>query len=449
MTMMKSERMQQQPRRGGPTRVFILMMIILLLWCASVWHTQRKLLEKSPSRATRWEEAMMEHRALPVETETANQNSVLSSNSVKERKVDVSLPQHTVSWKVVPKTAETSDDMQNNTNVNESLSQQDKQEPNISCTNCTRYIIFKPIPHGQGTGQAMNGLLAAHLLGDEFDRVVCVTPTYEPFHVAFEPVQPQARKDCPTLKLDSKPKQIPLINYHSAPDECMLKGALESDQQIVYIVGNTYPRWRTVPDDYFTRFYRPTSKLQSIVPWKEPPTTVVHLRKGDRESVDPRAGLDSNTLKALGEALPSDTFLVANNVNWFDYFSGEFHWTHPNWRAVRHSAFRNFLWGQRGDKGLSEQDRSEHVQNLQMFSDWYSILCAKKVWHTHSDFSLSAIHWMNTESKTISGVDGSGSLQLMDESWRRETPMPPLKDRGPSQLGNCKSVPNTLNKVAA
>jgi hypothetical protein len=307
----------------------------------------------------------------------------------------------------------------------------------IHCSNCTRYLVFKPIVGGQGTGQAMNGLLASHLLGDEFDRVVCVTPTYKSFRDAFQPVFPQAIQDCPTLNLNPKPKLIPLINYHSAPDECALKKELSSNKQIVYLVGNTYPRWRQVPNCYFTRFYKPRPSLQSMLPWSEPPSTVVHLRKGDRENTDPRAGLDTKTLKALGEALPSVTFLVANNVNWFDFFAEKYGWRHPEWHAVQHSAFRSFMsWGKRGD--LTEKDYSVTLQDLQMWSDWFTILSAKKVWHTHSDFSLSAIHWMNIESKTITGVDANGNLQLIDESWRRESLFAPLLDRTEENLANCK-----------
>ena len=59
---------------------------------------------------------------------------------------------------------------------------------------------------------------------------------------------------------------------------------------------------------------------------------------------------------------------------------------------------------------------------------------AKKVYHTHSDFSVSAIHWMDLDSKSILGYDPrTQSLGLIDESWRvswkEEGITPPLRDR--------------------
>lgn len=396
---------------------------LFIVWCAAVWRLLKAGDESTPS-----------HREAMALEQLPTDSVIWSSKGAN---------------KIVYKMPEMSNRLISNTKTGEvSVKQQGVTDAvsndsppkylDIRCTNCTRYLIFKPIIGGQGTGQAMNGLLSAHLLGDEFDRVVCVTPTYKSFHDTFQPVLPQAVQDCPTLQLNPKPKLLSLINYHSDPDECVLKDELSSDKKIVYIVGNTYPRWREVPDNYFTRFYKPRPSLQSMLPWSEPPSTVVHLRKGDRENTDPRAGLDTKTLKALGEALPSDTFLVANNVNWFDFFDEKYGWRHPEWRAVQHSAFRSFMsWGSRGE--LTEKDYSPKLQDLQMWSDWYTILSAKKVWHTHSDFSLSAIHWMNIESKTITGVDHeSGELKLIDESWRRESLSLPLKDRSKEYLASCR-----------
>jgi hypothetical protein len=59
---------------------------------------------------------------------------------------------------------------------------------------------------------------------------------------------------------------------------------------------------------------------------------------------------------------------------------------------------------------------------------------ARKVYHTHSDFSVSAVHWMDIDSKSIKGYDASrGELVLAEESWREswkeEGVTPPLRDR--------------------
>ena len=433
---MAASRSRQTSRRNQPLRRKRSSRLLLTgigslfaFWCAAVWRLVSETESLIGDESTPSHREAMAVEQLPTESITW---SLKSSN-----KLVYKMPEKSTHLRSDTKTVEASGKQPG---VLDTVSESKDSPPkyvDIHCTNCTRYLIFKPIIGGQGTGQAMNGLLAAHLLGDEFDRLVCVAPTYKSFHNTFQPVLPQAVQDCPTLQLNPKPKLITLINYHSAPDECVLKDALSSDKQIVFIVGNTYPQWREVPDNYFTRFYKPTPSLRSMLPWSEPPTNVVHLRKGDRENYDSRAGLDSKTLKALGEALPSDTFLVANNVNWFDFFAEKYGWSHPEWRGVQHSAFRSFMsWGSRGE--LTEKDYSPKLQDLQMWSDWYTILSAKKVWHTHSDFSLSAIHWMNIESKTITGVDETGNLQLIDEAWRRESRSLPLKDRSKEYLSNCR-----------
>jgi hypothetical protein len=80
----------------------------------------------------------------------------------------------------------------------------------------------------------------------------------------------------------------------------------------------------------------------------------------------------------------------------------------------------------------------EHdVNNMQLWSDWYTVLMAKQVVHTHSDFSISAIHWMNIkDTKTVMGIKYVGMngktekvLDLIDESWRRDGETIPLRDR--------------------
>ena len=79
-----------------------------------------------------------------------------------------------------------------------------------------------------------------------------------------------------------------------------------------------------------------------------------------------------------------------------------------------HSALRiSWKEGKRVDKRKVDK----HQQNLQMMADWLTMLTAKEVYHTKSDFSLSAIHWMNIPSKTIMGFK-DGTLMLQDEYWR-------------------------------
>lgn len=296
------------------------------------------------------------------------------------------------------------------------------------------YIVFMPTRAGQGAGNLMNGILAAHLLALEFDRTVCVSPTFTEFLQAFEPVEPIAIYGCANVTTQYSMQQahddgtlVRLINYEGPVDECKLKRVLSSSARVIHIISNTYPRWPIVPPNFFPTYYKPTAALQDILPWKEPPQVVVHLRAGDPWN-DKRRGLDDNTLVKLGEALPVNTFLVTNKVAWYQFFSERFQWTNPGWGVVRHSALQDVVWGADPKKGKNVP------QNLQLWSDWYTILKAKKVWHTHSDFSLSAIHWMNIDSKTIQGVDGNGKLDLWDESWRRDGETERLIDRGPENL---------------
>jgi hypothetical protein len=85
-------------------------------------------------------------------------------------------------------------------------------------------------------------------------------------------------------------------------------------------------------------------------------------------------------------------------------------------------------------------------ETLQMFADWYTILTAKMVYHTHSDFSISAIHWQNLPSKSIGEYDTkSGQLMLTEESWREDGESAPLVNRKldgdeKSELRSCKKM---------
>jgi hypothetical protein len=210
-----------------------------------------------------------------------------------------------------------------------------------------KYIVFTPVT-GQGLGNQLNGLLAAHLLGDEFGRIVCVGRwEWDAFFDAMEYVNPQAQATCkdlpPMMTNSSSDEKITLLNFGNSPNECQLREKLASDHRVIYFTGNTYPRWCTVPPNYWFRQYRPTQRLLEILPWKDPPHTVVHLRHGDNIA-DPRLGLDHNTLVELGESLPSDTFLVTNWVEWFDFFETKYGWRNSNWMTVQHSALTHLKW---------------------------------------------------------------------------------------------------------
>lgn len=158
------------------------------------------------------------------------------------------------------------------------------------------------------------------------------------------------------------------------------------------------------------------------------------MRKPDGGG-DPRKGLDGESLNSLGKALPSDTYLVTNRVAWYDYFESNFRWRHPGWQSVQHSAIQELTWGRRKNQKLQANKTSN--QTLQMWADWYVMLTAEKVYHTHSDFSISAIHWMNLDSLSLQGME-NGHLKVVNESWRVDGETIPLVDRTTDGLGTSR-----------
>jgi hypothetical protein len=69
---------------------------------------------------------------------------------------------------------------------------------------------------------------------------------------------------------------------------------------------------------------------------------------------------------------------------------------------------------------------------MQLWCDWYTILNAREVYHTTSDFSASAIHWANIyPSKVIRGISSpeSRELILVEETWRQTGDAILLRDR--------------------
>jgi len=368
----------------------------------------------------------------------------------------------------------------------------------FNVTQGRKFLIFEGLG-GQGNGNIVSGLLATHLLGVEFDRIVCIrAEMYPDFLVAFQPIHPDVIKYCLAVldwaklayplpsqfeaadKDDEElvnPYLIRLVNYELPLDECSLQARLASENvPIWFLQGNTYPHWPVVPDNFFFTYYQAKLELLCRLPYnpENPPITVVHLRQPDSFQ-DARDGLDDATFTALGALLPSNqsTYLVTNRVEWYDTVAERFHWHHANWNEVVHSAFEE-SWGKRKtssdlvpelplslllheeedteavDEATKQQRRLHLIQTLQMWADWYTILTAKAVYHTHSDFSLSAIHWQNiVPAKTILGYDSNqGRLLLRDEVWRVDGETARLVDRrvgapGTSELRLCQ--PDEIN----
>jgi len=383
-----------------------------------------------------------------------------------------------------------------------------------SVTKEHRFLIFEADRlAGQGAGNLMNGLLAVNLIGEEFDRVVCIIPDYS-FLLAFELVNATHQQLCDQFFQEHPPeevseygngreKRIHMVNYQEPPNECKLKKRLEStedDLKYIYVQANTYPRWRSVPPNYFFQLYRAKQELLDMLPYDAnyPPTTVVHLRQEDGLT-DKRKGLDEASLEALGNLLASPSpedannindddnnnipYLVTNHVYWYDFFELNYGWLHPNWNLVSHSALKKD-WGKRNkafqldadDKDENDKDdlyekpemtieereekerADKKIQDMQLWADWYTILTAQRVYHTHSDFSISATHWAGSDpsrnnesviwSRTIMGVTISirntktneylpGKLNLEKKFGLWTKTMPPMVNRTGSDLHNC------------
>lgn len=186
-----------------------------------------------------------------------------------------------------------------------------------------------------------------------------------------------------------------------------------------------------------------TWKLTFVRPLSSQPDDVL---------ADHREGLDNNSLDFLGNHLPHDAFLVTNRVAWFGYFDDHYGWKHANWDEVIHTG-QGKSWGGKDAPvmltaknmyfGEPEIVKNKKQQTLQMWSDWYTMLTAEMVYHTHSDFSISAIHWQDLESKSIKGWDTEKEeLVFEEESWRSDGETARLVDRrvgapGTSELRLC------------
>ena len=123
----------------------------------------------------------------------------------------------------------------------------------------------------------MAGLLAAHLLGDEFHRIVCINPHHSNsnFLLVFEPIDPIANIKCPLLLQQQVPKRlrsthredVSLVNFVGVVDECELQNTMsDANRKVVHVVANTYPCWPTVPNHYFQYYYQPTTTLLDALP---------------------------------------------------------------------------------------------------------------------------------------------------------------------------------------
>lgn len=304
-----------------------------------------------------------------------------------------------------------------------------------------RYLIFRPpFEAAQGVGNLMNGLLAAHLLGEEFERIVCVSHEWQDFLAAFEILNQNCLEHQALLASlsSSSSRKLWLLDFSKVPvNECELKRRLQGPDPVITLVANTYPQWPTTTstalDDSWPleQWYRRKFSL----PWDQAPATVVHLRQSDTTK-DFRPGMDRQTWTELGIMLPrNNTYLVTNQVDLYTFFEANFGWSHPPWRGIQHSAIANIQWTSTTATTLDQTTTimsREKQQQQQLWADWWTIYQAKNVYHTHSDFSRSATRWSRISSSyTIAGLSTNRTLLLKHDKDDKE----PFSQR--TQLQHC------------
>ena len=302
-----------------------------------------------------------------------------------------------------------------------------------------RFLVFHGKHRGQGSGNIMQGLLSAHLFGLEFNRTVCVL--WPAFFTAFEYSQPQHKDLCQGAE-SWHATPILMWNFAKAPvDECHVHDILSDPKiNVVSYSGNAYPGWRSdIPSGLFYQYFQPKTTLLSFLPYSKDnaPKVVVHLRAPDGKA-DSERGLDEESLSYLGEMLRGNgTYLVTNRPDWYRRFHECCGWSYDTtWvdKPIDHGAM-SISWQPDGTRVLKKYKDSKMLvnQQLKMWSDWYTMLNAEKVYHSPSDFSRSAIHWnsdcmgyglsgMRTVNKTIREL-------LLRPSYDSTKYIPPLVER--------------------
>jgi len=272
-----------------------------------------------------------------------------------------------------------------------------------------------------GVGHLMQGLLAAHLLGMEFNRTVCVE--WPEFLSAFEVIDSKAIKHCHGKTTESPTASISLWKSSTTTgsdgknsyddgyilDECSIKLTLESNAHAtVSMSGNTYPRWHAdIPHNFLETFYR----FKQISKLPDPfPVNVIHLRapQATEEDVhhqdallleehfdkDKYRGLDDKSLYYLGQKFEgSSTLLVTNRPDLYQAkFSDCCGWSHL----------------QRDGNGNNKNDYWSDL-----WLDWYIVYKTKRVYHTNSEFAKSATHW-NHDSNAYQ-INGMTTIPTRDQ----------------------------------
>lgn len=294
----------------------------------------------------------------------------------------------------------------------ESVNQTDSSGNTVNRNRPTRdrFLVYKAALFNQRIGASASGLLSAHLLGEEFGRIVCVHPVFETFLDVFEPIDPQTNAKCtPVLRKLYEGRRTGHIQVRSdrkPPDECLLQETLISGPDIVYMIGDTYPRWPEVPPKFFDRFYRPKPQLLALLPYNATPEIVVELTAPEGRKVK---RLNSKELVAVGRLHPSNrSYLIAEDrVDLYRISKAKYGWSHPPWNQNHSFVEINGTIVDPGNQTV--------LLNRQKWVDWYTILQARKVLHQNSQLATSAIRWMGMESHSLLNRPVKGTAVRLGE----------------------------------
>ena len=146
--------------------------------------------------------------------------------------------------------------------------------------------------------------------------------------------------------------------------------------------------------------------------------------------LDPRLGLNKSSLSAWGNMFPksSETYFVTNSVAFFSRFKKCCAWSHARWEEVFHSAMLHMRSVLNTNTRETPNPETTRQQNLQMWSDWYTILKADTVYHVSYTFRFqyqchpldeqSSINYYGVQyrNQTIGNTNG-----ILVTGWRNHT----------------------------
>ena len=238
------------------------------------------------------------------------------------------------------------------------------------------------------------------ILADDTQRRVCIDNNWSAFTKAFR------YPNCNDTILSAANTNITVVRMwnfgKSTPFEDWRRLFASQNQSIIASEGNS--------EHYLRRpslfSFQPTPALQALLP-QSFPNCVVHLRHPDN-SRDYRRGVDPATLKVISQTLSKDCFLITNHQEWYQSLN-----------------FTQSYYYNNNDTTISRPHQMATSEDLTLWRDWYTIYKAKRVYHTESGFSESAVHASGAEAYKILGVhDSSNDTLILEADYRLGMPVP-------------------------